>query len=83
MSHVFFRIALAFIAWGMVSAIAMATHISKRGHKISIFFFRFMIYKYIHQYTEITKQEDGKPGARLQLRGPACHASWSAPGTSV
>lgn len=62
MSQLFFWIALACIAWGVVSAVVMANYIAKRGHKISILFFRFMIYKYIHNYTEITRQENGNVG---------------------
>lgn len=63
MSNIFFGIALASVIWGIVSAIAMASFISKRGHKINLLFFRLFILKYIHQYSEITKQENGNPGA--------------------
>ena len=62
MSNVFFGIAVASVVWGIVSAIAMASYISRRGHKISILLFRLLIFKYIHQYYEITTQENGKPG---------------------
>jgi hypothetical protein len=62
MSQILFKIALVFVCWGIVSAINIASYVSKRGHKISIIFFRIMIYKYIHQYTEITKEETGKIG---------------------
>lgn len=65
MSNVFFGIAIASATWGIVSAIAMVSYISKRGYRISIPFFRLLIFKYIHQYSEITKQETGKPGAWL------------------
>jgi hypothetical protein len=63
MSNVFFGIAIASVAWGIVSAIAMASYISRRGHKVSMLFFRLLIFKYIHQYSELTTQENGKPGA--------------------
>ncbi len=63
MSTVFFGIAIASVVWGIISAVVMASYVSRRGHKISILFFRLLILKYIHQYYEITMQEDGKPGA--------------------
>jgi hypothetical protein len=62
MSTVLFGIAVASVVWGIVSAIAMASYIARRGHKINILFFRLLIFKYIHQYSEITTQESGKPG---------------------
>ncbi|MBN1162977.1 MAG: hypothetical protein JXB45_00225 [Candidatus Krumholzibacteriota bacterium] len=62
MSRILFGIALACVIWGVVSAIAMAGYIARRGHKINILFFRLLIFKYIHQYAEITTQERGKPG---------------------
>jgi len=63
MSNVFFGIAIGSVAWGIVSALAMVSYISNRGHKISIVFFRLLIFKYIHQYSELTTQEHGRPGA--------------------
>jgi hypothetical protein len=63
MSNIFFGTAIASVVWGIVSAIAMVSYISRRGHKISILFFRLLIFRYIHQYCEITTQENGKPGA--------------------
>jgi hypothetical protein len=62
MSQTLVKIALVCVCWGIVSAINIASYVAKRGHKISILFFRIMIYKYIHQYTEITRQETGKIG---------------------
>jgi len=62
MSDTLFKIALVCVCWGIVSAINIASYVAKRGHKINIFLFRIMIFKYIHQYTEITRQETGKIG---------------------
>ncbi|MBN2459985.1 MAG: hypothetical protein JXB60_00135 [Candidatus Cloacimonetes bacterium] len=62
MSNTLFKIAIIFVCWGIVSAIKITSYVAKRGHKVSILFLRIMIYKYIHQYTEITKQETGKIG---------------------
>ena len=63
MSNVFFGIAIGRVVWGLLSAIVMASYISRRDHKINILLFRLLIFNYIHQYYEITTQEDGKPGA--------------------
>ena len=62
MSQTLIKIAIVCLCWGVVSAIKIASYVAKRGNKISIVFFRIMIYKYIHQYMEITKQETGKIG---------------------
>jgi len=62
MSNIFFGMAILSVVWGIVSAIVMASYISRRGYKISILLFRLLIFKYIHQYYEITTQENGQPG---------------------
>ena len=62
MSVVFLGLALIAVFWGIVSAIVMASFLAKRGHKINILFFRLLILKYIHQYSEITTKETGRPG---------------------
>ena len=62
MSNVFFGLAIVSVFWGTVSAIAIASYISSRGHKINILFFRLLIFRYIQQYYEITTQENGRPG---------------------
>ena len=62
MSNIFFGIAILSVIWGIVSAIVMASYISRRGYKTSLLLFRLLIFKYIHQYYEITTQENGQPG---------------------
>ena len=62
LSNVIVGIALVSVVWGVVSAIAIASYLSNRGRKINIIFFRILILQYIHEYYEITKQENGKPG---------------------
>ena len=61
-SNIFIAVALISAVWGIVSAIVMASYLSAKGHKISVLFFRLFIMKYIHQYSKITTQENGKPG---------------------
>jgi hypothetical protein len=62
LSEIFLGIALGSVAWGVVSAIVIASYLSSRGRKINVIFFRILILKYIHEYYEITQQENGKPG---------------------
>ena len=62
MLEIILGLALISVAWGVVSAIAIASFLSKKGHKISFIFFRILILKYIHQYAKITKEETGKRG---------------------
>jgi len=61
-SDLFFMLAILSAAWGIVSAIAIASFLSKRGIKINFLFFRILVLKYIHQYHKITMQENGKSG---------------------
>jgi len=46
----------------IAQAIMMAIYLEKRDIKVKWLFFRFLIYKYINKYKEITIQESGKPG---------------------
>jgi len=57
MVNILWGIAGASVIWGIVSAIVMASYITKRGHKVNVLFFRLLIFKYIHQYSKITTQE--------------------------
>lgn len=50
------------VIWGIVSAIVMTVHVSRRGQKINILFFKLYVLKYIHQYRKITAEENGRPG---------------------
>ena len=62
LSEIILGIALGSVAWGVVSAIVIASYLSNRGRKINFIFFRILILKYIHEYYEITQQENGEPG---------------------
>jgi hypothetical protein len=53
----FFGLVLSF-----VNAIMMGRYLEKKGIKVKWWFFRFLIYKYIKQYKELTIQENGEPG---------------------
>jgi len=62
MSNLSFVLSILSAVWGVVSSIVVASFLSDRGIKINWLFFRVLVLKYIHQYHEITKQENGKPG---------------------
>jgi hypothetical protein len=62
MSTVLFGIALAAVIWGIVSAVAMASYIGSRGHKVNWLLIRLFLFRYMHQYHELTVQESGKTG---------------------
>jgi hypothetical protein len=62
MSELIFVLAILSAGWGIISSILIASFLSKRGIKINLLFFRILVLKYIHQYHQITKQENGKPG---------------------
>ena len=62
MSNLFFILAIASVAWGIVSSIAITAFLSKRGIKIDFLFSRILVLKSIHQYHKITTEENGKPG---------------------
>jgi hypothetical protein len=61
-SNLFFGLALLSVVWGIVSSIVIASYLSKKGIKISLLFFRILVFRYIHQYHQITKREEGRPG---------------------
>ncbi|MDD3643347.1 MAG: hypothetical protein PHQ19_07800 [Candidatus Krumholzibacteria bacterium] len=62
MSDLLIGIALAAVIWGVVSAIAMVSFVSGRGHRINWLLIRLLIFTYMNQYQEITRQENGKTG---------------------
>lgn len=62
MSDLFFVLAFLSVAWGIVSAIVIASFLSKRDIKINFLFLRVLMLKYVHQYHKITTQENGKSG---------------------
>ena len=62
MSTVVFGVAIISVVWGIISAIVMTSFVSNRGYKINIPFYRIFVIKYIHLYSKITTEENGKPG---------------------
>ena len=62
MSEVFLIFALISIIWGIVSMIAITSFLQKKGRKINFIFINVFIFKYVHDYHQITIKEHGKPG---------------------
>ena len=60
--NLFFGLALLSVVWGIVSSIVIAAYLSKRGIKINLLLFRILVFRYIHQYHQITRREEGRPG---------------------
>jgi len=61
-STLLLSIALASVAWGIVSTIVIADALQKRGVKINWIFLRIMMIKYVGQYRDITRKETGRTG---------------------
>ena len=56
-------IAVVFLGVTFVVLAMMMTHeVSKRGVKINFIWIRLYIFKYMHQYKQLTQQETGKVG---------------------
>jgi hypothetical protein len=62
MSEMFLMLTFVCIAWGIVSMIAITSFLQKRGTKINYILLNIMMFKYVHDYHQITIKEDGKPG---------------------
>ena len=62
MSETFLILTLICIVWGIVSMIAITSFLHKRGRKILFILINIMIFKYVHDYHQITTEENGKPG---------------------
>lgn len=61
-SNVLIGVALASLAWGIVSSLVITDALQKRGVKIKWIFLRIMIIKYVSQYREMTRTETGRTG---------------------
>lgn len=62
MADILLALAIMFAGLFIIFAILILNEVSKRGVKISFFWLRLYIIKYIHQYRKITKEETGKVG---------------------
>jgi hypothetical protein len=62
MAYLFLIFALVSVGFGVVFSMMIVHEVSKRGVKISFFWLRLYIIKYIDQYQQLTRKETGKAG---------------------
>ncbi|MCI0498891.1 MAG: hypothetical protein L0Y36_04315 [Planctomycetales bacterium] len=62
MSNWLFVSAIMSVLWGVVSFAGIVSFLSRRGIKINYLLIRILIFKYVHQYYRITREETGRPG---------------------
>ena len=48
--------------WAGTASVLIARDLEKRGIPVSIIWLRLMIFKYLHQYRKITREEMGRVG---------------------
>ncbi len=48
--------------WAVTAAVLIARDLDKRGIPVSFVWLRLMILKYLHQYSKITREEEGRVG---------------------
>jgi len=48
--------------WAVTASLLIARNLEKRGIPISFIWLRLMIFKYLHQYSKITREETGRVG---------------------
>ncbi|MHC5039745.1 MAG: hypothetical protein ACYTHM_20770 [Planctomycetota bacterium] len=63
--HIILIPAIPLVVWAIIAAFLMARELEKRGHEVSFIWMRLMIFKYIHQYTRVTREETGRVGPLL------------------
>jgi|GEM_PF-462303 len=61
-SYIFLGLAILCVCWGIVSSIAIANYISKRGADVKWFFLNIMIINYINHYKILSQEETGRIG---------------------
>lgn len=49
--------------WAVTASLLIARDLEKRGIPVSFFWLRLMIFKYLHQYNTMTRQETGRIGS--------------------
>ncbi|MBN2565171.1 MAG: hypothetical protein JXB46_05625 [Candidatus Eisenbacteria bacterium] len=59
-----FMIAIALICgiWAIVASLMIARDLEKRGIPVSYLWLRLMILKYLHVYSKVTREQNGRVG---------------------
>jgi hypothetical protein len=66
-SDLFLVAALFFMACHVVVIILIMHELDKRGVRTNFLLVRLLVFRYVHQYKEITAKEMGKPGPLFYL----------------
>ena len=53
---------LVCVVWAVAASVLIARELEKRGMPVSFLWLRLMIFKYVHQYCKVTRQETGHVG---------------------
>jgi hypothetical protein len=62
-SNVLLTIGIVCALWGVVSAVAMADALQRRGLKVNWLFLKVLMFKYVGQYRDVTRAETGRVGS--------------------
>ncbi len=62
MSELLFACGLACLVCGVASAVLIAISLHKRGFNTSVVFLNVMIFRYLGQYRNVTREETGRTG---------------------
>ena len=57
--------ALPCAIWAIVSLFRIAGDLERRGMPVSFIWMRFLAFRYLHQYSRITREETGRVGPLL------------------
>lgn len=50
------------VVWAVAASVLMARDMQRRGMPVSVLWLRLMIFKYLHQYCKVTREETGHVG---------------------
>ena len=50
------------MVWCVVGAVLIVRYLEQRGERINWLFIRLFLFRYVHRYTQITRQETGRIG---------------------
>jgi len=62
MSQFLIVFALACVIWGVASSLLIVAALQKRGYSVNWLWLRLFIFKYLHQYRQVTRSETGRVG---------------------
>ena len=55
-------LSLGALLWTFANGILIGRYLEKRGVQVKWWMFRFLIFKYVNQYKELTQKEQGRVG---------------------